>query len=119
MARSLIDPRLLAALADAFPLTIQIQAATTTQDAYGAESQTWATIANGSIACCLWPDKGTEVRRSDQTLSVATHKALLAGYRSDVTVLHRAVVGAIPFDILAVQHDSQRLATRLLLEIVT
>lgn len=119
MPRPLVDPRLLAAIPEAFPLTLTIQEASTSQDAYGAEAKTWTDLSDGAIACCLWPDKGTEVRRRDQTLTVATHKALLAAYRSDITTEHRATMGVWTFDILAVEHDSQHLATRLLLEVVT
>jgi hypothetical protein len=141
MARNLVDPRLLAALADAFPQTATFSDAYVTQDVYGAEETVWSArpflvdedgayfvtdagdlLTEGEddiITCCIWPAKGQEVRRPDQTLTIATHHALLAGYRGDLTTEARVAIGGTTYDILAVQHDSQRLATRLLLEIVT
>lgn len=141
MVRPLVDPRLVAALADAFPQTATFSDAYVTQDAYGAEQTLWSArpflvdedgaylvddagdlLTEGTddtITCCLWPDKGTEVRRPDQTLSVATHRALLAGYRDDLTTEARVAIGGVTYDVLAIEQDSQHLATRLLLEIVT
>ena len=141
MPRPLVDSRLLAALVNAFPQTVALGASYVAQDAYGAESPTWsdapflvddagdylvddtgAVLVSGTddtVACCLWPIKAQEIRRPDQTIAVATHQALLAAYRPDLTVENRATIAGTVYDILAVEHDSQHLATRLLLEVVT
>lgn len=141
MARDLTDPRLIATLADAFPSTATIGEAYASQDTYGAESLLWSNAAfirddagsyivddfgdlvveseDDTIACCLYRVSGQEVRRPDQTVTVATHRAILAGYRSDITAEHRATIAGQIYDILAVEQDSQQLATRLLLEVIS
>lgn len=139
MARELVDPRLIATLADSFPSTATIEAMASVQDAMGQPTESWSGGAflvgsDGSyvvdnagafvvgstetIACCIYGAGGKEVRGKDQTVSTATHKAILADYRDDVTTEHRLVVGSVTYNILAVEQDSQHLATRLLLEVV-
>lgn len=140
----LVDPRLLASLADAFPQTATIEGRLFGQDQAGDPVDAWTSgqtflvteegayittedgdliiTADGTpdtIACALYGAGGREVKRADQTVAVATHRALLAGYRDDLTPAHRVTIGGQVYNILAVEQDKLRLVTRLMLEVVT
>lgn len=120
MTRALFDSRFLANLGDFFPLTVTIQEATSTQDSYGAAAKSWANKAGHvGIPCASQDPKGEEVKRPDMTYAVAGMKLILQGYYSGITTTMRAVCGGVTYDILAVQHDSQHVATTLLCEVVT
>lgn len=121
MARDLTDPRLQGAFANHLPHTITIQAATTAQDAVGQAIDTWADLADhAALPCAIDRPSGQEVARPDQTIAVVEARAALAGHYPGITPQMRAVADdGATYDILAVEHDSQTAATRLLMEVVT
>lgn len=119
MARPLIDPSLLESLGFLFNKTVTIQESTETRNGYGEPISTWANKSGHiNIPCVASPAGGNEIKRSDMTYVVATHKILLQGHYPTISETMRAVLGGVYLDILLVEHDSQDLTTRLLCQIV-
>ncbi len=120
---TLIHPRLLAALNRFYPSTCVIEQATITLSEAGTEVKAWATLAgHGALRASVAPiQPGTpevqEKRQEDTVPDYATHHISLAGHYPQITTAMRARVGTETFDILAVEHSSQSVTTRLRVEI--
>ncbi len=110
----LIDSRLAGALTTSthFPATGTVQLKTVT-NTKGNPTNSWADVAGlVDIACAIAADTAGEVRLP--AFADRTHLALLAGdHRTIEPAIHRFVSGAVNYDILGVEHDSQAITTRL------
>jgi head-tail adaptor len=118
---TLIHPAMLTELARNFyPESITIQSATITQDNAGQEVKAWANVAGiiavaGIVAAItLGSPKSQTILQDDKTLIQATHQIDFPAYYPAITTNMRATEGAGYYRILAVEHDSQHMSTRLL-----
>jgi len=121
--RGIIHPGMLTALAAFYPSTCTIQEATETRDAAGEPRPTWSNLSGHvSIPCRVAPSttgRSDEVKQPGRTYAMATYTIALRGYYASITAKHRAVVGGVNYDILAVDHDGQSKTTYLRAERVT
>jgi len=107
-------------LADYFPSLCTIQQNEGVEDDYGQIVDDWQAVAGHSdIACAHGPNKGREVKQSDQTYVVSNYTLSLRGYYPTITEKMRAVIDSVVFDILLVQCDSHGVTTRILTSEVT
>ncbi len=116
-----VHPRLLAALTPTFYAGhCTIQQRVDTQDAVGQPIAAWANLAGHvNLDCRVGPTGGREAKLPDQTYAVTSHTIALAGHYPAITPKMRAVVGAVIYDILTVEHDGQAATTHLLCQILT
>lgn len=121
MPVSIIDSRMLGRLATKFyPSSVTMQTRTDTRDSYGQPIPSWANVvALTSLPCRIAAISADEQPGPNKTLVTATHSINLAGYYSTITVLMRAVVSAVNYDIIAVEHDSEHVTTRLRVKLVS
>lgn len=79
-------------------ITIQLQSATVSRSATGAEVKTWTTYATvmGSVKTL----RGSDYYATQQTVS-ETDIELYIWYRSDVLPSHRAVINSVNYDLSA------------------
>ena len=121
MTRAIFDPRMMTALGDYFPSLCTIQEdVSTTYDSYGQLIPDWQSFAGHvDIPCAHGPNKGREVKQSDQTYVVSNYTLSLRGYYPTITEKMRAVVDGVVFDILLVQSSSHGVTTRILSSEVT
>jgi head-tail adaptor len=115
MVRKLIDDRMLTNMADFFPSTCTVQERTDTQDEFGQPIPAWIDL-HTDIDCRLSPYRGDEIKKPDQTYATDVHIITLNDYYNDITVLMRAIVNSINYDILLVEHDGQNRLTKLTVE---
>ena len=119
MTRAIFDPRMMTTLADYFPSLCTIQEDVGVYDGY-SDNEDWQPLAGHSdIPCAHGPNKGREVKQSDQTYVVSNYTLSLRGYYPTITEKMRAVVDSVVFDILLVQTDSHGVTTRILTNEVT
>lgn len=115
--RRLVHPRLMDSLRNHYPQTVQIQAATVTQDAANQPIESWAPLAGHEAIGAIWnPTGGSEPRTNEQTLIITTPTLGLRGYWPAITEQMRAVLAGVDYNIIRVWHDSQESATYLALE---
>ena len=114
----IMHQRVLAALARFYPSTCTIQQATFTADTVGQPQPAWALFL-ADIPCRISPAGGREVKAPDQTYDVASHTINLAGYYPMITVVMRAVISAVVYDILSIEYDGNHFTTRMQVQIVT
>jgi len=115
----IISPRMLQQLPKFFPSNCTIQSRTDTADTYGQPIPTWANAAGlSNIPCRIAPAKGDERKLADQTYTVGDMTCVLAGNYTAIAEKMRAVVDAVTYDIVAVDHDDQATTTRLALRLV-
>ena len=120
MTRSIFDPRMMETLADYFPSLCTIQEDVGVENDYGQVVHSWSDVAGHvEIPCAHGPNKGREVKQSDQTYVVSNYTLSLRGYYPTITEKMRAVVDGTVFDILLVQCDSHGVTTRILSSEVT
>lgn len=92
------------------------------RDTFGEQADTWTPVAgledlDGAVGRA---GNNLESRRGVDTISIATHAIVLAGYYPQITPAHRAVVdGTEIHDIQSVEHDSRTRVTQLATRIVT
>ena len=120
MARALVHPRLMQSLPNHYPQTVAIQRPLRLQDAAGQEVDDWQDIeSHQALAAMVAPTGGKEQRSSNQIIEQSTHTIALRGYYPAILAIHRAVDGqGQTYNILLVEHDTQRSATYLYCEIV-
>jgi hypothetical protein len=124
-ATPLIHPSLMASLRNCFPSSCDIQAATSSRDSFGGDSQTWANVSGlTSLASMIVPaslgrPERQEQRQVNMTVKTVTHIISLQGSYPSITTALRAVVSSINYNILSAEQDSQGVTTRLLVELVT
>jgi head-tail adaptor len=115
----MISPRMFTALSAFYSSACTIQQVTETRDAAGQPVKTWANFASHvSLDCRLSPIGGSERKTNNQVYSVATHVIELAGNYPTITTKMRAVISAVNYDILLVEHDGEAASTRLVCEVV-
>lgn len=120
MTRTLIHPSMLARLKPHhLSDTGTVQVTTETRDAVGGVTDSWADLTDHvDISCAIAVMSGDERRSPEMTFADGTHTALLSGSFTSITTKHRFVTGGNNYDILAVEHDSQGISTRLRLRLV-
>jgi SPP1 family predicted phage head-tail adaptor len=84
---------------------VVLQTRVLTQDTFGASVESWETLA--TVWGAVEPTRGREFWTAKQTVAEATAKILIR-YRSDVTVIHRAVADGVTWDILSVVKPESR-----------
>ncbi len=117
----IVHPGLTAALTpDFYTGHCTIQQRTDTQDATGQPIPAWANLAGHvNLDCRVGPSGGREAKLADQIYAVTSHTITLAAQYTAITPKMRAVIGAITYDILAVEHDGQSATTHLLCQVLT
>lgn len=123
MTRGLIDSRLSKRIEQRFyPDRLTVQTATVTRGSAGSQVPTWVDDPDrADIPCRVAPTGGGEIKRTDQVLTLITHRI---GLVSDcgITTAERVVVsspdGPTIFDIVLVETDSERHATYLNCQVV-
>lgn len=120
---SIVDSRLLNSLPQLFPSLCTIQTYTVGRDSVGGETRTYSALYS-NIPCVIAPNQvgvpaEAEVHRNDFTRSkvqpvIHTHHITLKGRFSSVRAYMRAIVSGTAYDIIAVENDSRRVMTRLL-----
>lgn len=100
--------------------TVTIEERAATRDSYGQVTGAWAPVAGLSdLPGTVGMAAGRESERGVDTLTVATHAIVLAGYHPEITTAMRAVVdGTVVHDIEVVHHDSRLRVTELETRIV-
>ena len=118
--RAIFHPELLGDLGLFYASTVTIQEATEAQDSMGQPIATWANkTGHIDLSCAVSASGGTEVKLPDMTVAISTHRIAIAGTYAAITAKMRAVSGGITYDILSVEHDSQRKTTSLVCQVVT
>ena len=107
-----------------YPQTVSLQARGAGVDAYGVANGAYANIAGlTGLSCSVNRAYGArgaqEYRRSDATITRATHVIALAGYYAAITTAMQALVGTQAYNVLSVEHDSQLASTWLMVEAVS
>ena len=115
--RPLTDPRMLEQLADFFPQTCTIQAATETQNSAGDVVLTWVDHLI-DLPCRITAAGGSENRRPNITYSIDNFIVLLRDYYDTITNEMRVKMGSTYYDILVPECDAQNEMTRLTVELV-
>jgi SPP1 family predicted phage head-tail adaptor len=119
MSRGLLDSRMASKLGRFYPSRCTIQIATNTRGTAGSKVSTFADDPTRlDLPCAIAPVSGKEIERDNQTVVIATHRIAFAT-TVDVTEAERARIGAVVYDILAVQTDSHEHATYLDCEVVS
>lgn len=118
---SIIHPRMLSNLTNFYPSTCEIQSSTESRNALGEVTRTWSTLSgHGALPCAVSTTaKAGELRTEDQEYVEADFRIALRGHYPTVTEEHRAVVGALTYNILRVRHDQMSETTYLDCEVVT
>lgn len=86
---------------------ITIQALTTTQDGWGEEIQSWASITPNPIAAQYLPGGGNERFAAGQ-IYAQTEARFHIYWRADVTPLHRVIYEGREYDILSADEIGRR-----------
>ncbi len=115
MSAAIVHPRFMASIpAGFFPLQATVQGKTVTQDAYGQEVETWASVAGlVSISAAKAPLTAMERQGAGYTATDVAWHVLLKGAYPTITTRHRLVIGAETFDIDASETDQMGVVTRL------
>jgi hypothetical protein len=119
---SIISSRMLGTLGAFYPSEADIQQAIYTADSAGQLQPAWANLAGHTdLACQVFAPNssvGQEVKRADGTITVATHNIEIAGYYPAIVTSMRVVISSVNYDIVSVIHDSQHIATKLMVRMV-
>lgn len=122
---TLIHPNLLASLGDFYAATCTIQQNTPTADTFGEPVNAWANVSGlVGIPCSIAPNVietpgGGEARTATMTLHRVTHHIALQGHYAAILPEMRLVSAGVNYDIIAVEHDSHAVQTRLKVELVS
>jgi Ca2+/Na+ antiporter len=115
----LVHPALLSSLPDHFHDTCTVQEATETRGSNGAVLSAWGNLAaHVNLVCIVAPVSAHEQHRAKDTITIGTHKAMLAGYYPAITEKMQLVAGGATYDIVGVWHDSLAKATHLDLQVI-
>lgn len=116
---SLIHPRLFDRLGQFFPSQVTIQEAVVTRNAVGEEVVTWQDLGGHvAIPAAMAALSTAELRRDTSTILTSVRHVTLRGHYPSITTRHRAVVDGTAYNIIAVEHDSHAMLTRLRIEVV-
>ena len=85
---------------------ITIESVTTTQDAYGAAVETWATLANSPKWAQYMPIRGSEAVETQKRTSRTVFKLRIRRH-AGLSPAHRVKVGTTISDIISVE-DNRR-----------
>lgn len=102
--------------------SVTIEERTGSRDSFGEPGDSWSPVAgledlDGAVGRA---GANLEARRGTDTIAIATHAIVLAGYYPQITPTHRAVVdGGEIHDIQTVEHDSRMRVTQLATRIVS
>lgn len=103
-----------------------IQTPSTSIVGAGQRAISWANLAGHvSIACMDAPEglenkiDSSENKGVRNITDIDRHHVLLDAYYPAIQVRYRAVIDGTAFDIMAVEHDSQRQMTRLAVRLAT
>jgi len=121
MRKELIASDLFSHLSRFYAATCTIRTyAAENPDTYGQPQPVWADFAGHvNIDCVIAPSGGKEVKLSDMTIAISTHKISLVGdYSATIIPKMRAVIGTQTYEILTVEVDSRQETTRLMVEVV-
>ena len=83
---------------------IDIQARSATVDAFGQESETWATVA--TVWASVEPLSGRELLAAQQVQGETTHRIRMR-YQSGVTTSSRLLFNLRPFDVRSVINKNE------------
>lgn len=121
MTRPLVDSRLGKRLGPHFYDRVgTVQVATVTRGAAGSKDKAYSDDATReNLPCRISPVGGGELERSDQVLTIVTHRIALQEKHPSIVTGERFRVGSDLYDILLVQTDSADHATYLDVEVVT
>ena len=123
--RALVHPRLMANIANHYPDSCTVQSSTPSRGSAGSVTLSWANLAGHVNAPCsvgpvsLSLPNIQEFKRENNTPVIASHHIALRGHYPAVTATMRAIVSGHTYDILAVEHDSHGMTTRLRVREVT
>ena len=114
----MIHPSMLAAVKGVvYPSRCTIQVGVATQDEYGQEHPIWGDlVGHVGIPCRIAPSgagAATEKVQPEQTYAETTHIIGLAGYYPGILPTMQAVVDGFAYGIEGVEHDGNRVTTRL------
>lgn len=120
MVRPLFDPRMMARLADFFPLTCTIQEYVETVDPiYHETVMTWQNLVGHiDLPCSKGSGGGREVLKPDQTYVVANYIIVLPAAYPVINETMRAVIGGVNYQIELVHFDSHSKTMRLMANVV-
>lgn len=101
-----------------FPATCDIASSTASQDDYGAEVLTWATVHEG-VACRLSPVEQArgELRLESGTVAEMSHVLTLPGAYA-LSEMQRVTIDGTIYEIVRVDGDGNGALTRLMLRLV-
>lgn len=121
--QGIVHPSLLARLqTHHYAATVTIQQATEAVDAYGvATKASWANLSGHvDLSCRLAPKTQTPTEGRGDAAPYIDHDytIAIAGYYSTITVQMRAVISAVNYDIVSVEHDGNSKTTRLQVQVV-
>ena len=83
---------------------VDIQARSATVDAFGQESETWATVA--TVWASVEPLSGRELLAAQQVQGETTHRIRMR-YQSGVTTSSRLLFNLRPFDVRSVINKNE------------
>ena len=117
----IIDPRMLAHLANFYPSTVTIQEYSERRGTAGELKKRWGDKAGHvSLPARIAPSGGREVKLDDQTYAVASHSIGLRGNYPTIVVKDRVIDdNDVIYDILSVASDDQDASTYLYVQVVT
>ena len=115
----LVHPALLTSLPDHFHDLCTVQRATETRGTDGSVIANWPNLAGHvNLICIVAPVSAHEQRRDKDTITIGTHKCMLAGYYPAITEKMQLVAGGTTYGIVGVWHDSLAKATHLDLQVI-
>lgn len=113
MARSLVHPRLRSSLNPRFfNAECTIYELSDQRSPVGQPTPTLI-VHLEAIPCRIATASGSERRQPAQTIATHSHRIVLNSYAPTITPAMRAEVGGVAYDIVAVEHDSERIMTYL------
>jgi head-tail adaptor len=117
---SIIDPRMLAHLANFYPSTVTIQEYSQRRGTAGELKKEWDDKAGHvNLPARIGPSGGREIKLPDQTYAISTHTIALRGNYPTVTVKDRVLDdNDVQYDIMLVESDDQDASTYLYTRIV-
>jgi hypothetical protein len=100
--------------AGVYPSLCTVQVGSGAQDAYGHEETVWGDlVGHVGIACRIAPRGASERAQAEQIYAETTHIVSLAGYYPGILPTMQAVVDGFAYGIEGVEHDGNRVTTRL------
>lgn len=118
----IIHPSMLSKLPNFYPSLCTIQNHTSTQDDYGQPADTFADLADHvNLSCRIAPEPNSRSGERDaanRTTSEHTHIVDLRGYYPNISEVHQAIVDGATYDIEAVEHDGNKVTTRMKVQVI-